>query len=92
MMRAIFRGRRDLALGHDGAAVWLGLSDQQQPHEGMRVPLDDPDLIVDPTDEDLELEAFERGEINAFEYPDGHTYPRNREIQRLTLTTGRRVH
>jgi len=29
-------------------------------------------------------EAFEHGEIGAFEYPDGHTYPPNHEIPRQT--------
>jgi hypothetical protein len=39
------------------------------------------DLLLDPTADDVELAvAFERGEISAFEYQDGHTYPPNREI------------
>jgi hypothetical protein len=38
------------------------------------VALDDPDLVLAPTPEDLHLaEAFERGEISAFEYVDGPT-------------------
>jgi hypothetical protein len=55
-----------------------------EPHSvGPRVDVSvhDPDLLLDPTDDDVELAvAFERGEISAFEYPDGHTYPPNREI------------
>lgn len=49
--------------------------------ESIDIPRDHPDLIVDPTGADIDLAAaFERGEISAYEYPDGHTYPPNREI------------
>jgi len=54
----------------------------------------DADLILAPTAEDLHLaEAFEQGEISAFEYADGHTYPPNREIVRSPdLVAARRMH
>jgi hypothetical protein len=38
---------------------------------------------------DLELaDVFERGEIGAFEYPDGHTYPPHREVVRQRRRLG----
>lgn len=47
----------------------------------MHVSPVDPDLILDPSHEDMDLaEAYERGEIGAFEYLDGHTYPPGLEI------------
>ena len=57
--------------------MWLDQfpSDNQQVAR-VHVSPADPDLILDPSEEDLDLaEAYERGEISAFEYVDGHTYP-----------------
>lgn len=75
---AIFRGRRCRMVRTNQTGVWLAAT------EGTTrffVAALDPDLIVSPSSADLELaDAFERGEINAFEYSDGHTFPRNHEI------------
>lgn len=78
-MKAIFRGRRYIVVSPATESVWI---ERLAPNsERIQVALGDPDLIVDPTREDLDLaDAFERGEIGAFEYPDGHTYPPGREI------------
>jgi len=81
-MTVIFRGRRYLVADHaatDGGCLELTI----QADRATRVLMsrDDADLILSPTAEDLHVaEAFERGEIRAFEYADGHTYPPNREI------------
>lgn len=79
-MKAIFRGRRYFVVAHAENGVWLealSMAGNRRVH----VPVADPDLILDPADEDIDLpEAYERGEVNAFEYPDGHTYPSGREI------------
>jgi len=78
---AIFRGRRYKIDSQRGESVWL----EAPGRAGQRicVAMGDADLILNPTMDDLCLaEAFERGEIGAFEYPDGHTYPPNREISR----------
>ncbi len=41
----------------------------------------DRDLLLNPTHYDQQLPAaYERGEIGAFEYHNGHTYRPNREI------------
>ena len=91
-MKAIFRGRRHYVVSraHDG--VWLQPCDGRA--ERIHVTTQDADLIVDPTSDDLYLaEAFEHGEIGAFEYPDGHTYPPDHEIPRRTTRKGTtRVH
>lgn len=78
-MIAIFRGRRYRLISQDEATVYLEpLAGTENRPEVSRL---DPDLLVDPTADDLHLaEAFERGEINAFEYADGHTYPPGQEI------------
>lgn len=86
-MKAIFRGRRHYVVSQTDDGVWL------QPFDGngerRHVGKHDPDLIVDPTSEDLYLaEAFERDEIRAFEYPDGHTYPPNQEIPGRKVRNG----
>lgn len=83
-MQAIYRGRRWFVVGRDDDGVWL---EQLAPGESgsprRLVSAGDPDLILPPTDEDIDLaEAFERGEIEAFEYADGRTYPPGREIHR----------
>jgi hypothetical protein len=56
---------------------------KQQRHVAARVhvTLTDPNLILDPTDDDLDLaKVSECGDINAFEYRYGHTYPPGLEI------------
>ena len=78
-MTAIFRGRRYHLISQNEATVCL----EQFVATGTRIEVstDNPDLIVCPTAKDLHLaEAFESGEIAAFEYPDGHTYPPGHEI------------
>ena len=81
-MTVIFQGWRYAVPDHDaGGGTWLELTIGGHPAGLPLVRRDDPDLIVAPTAEDLHLaEAFERGEISAFEYADGHTYPPHREI------------
>ena len=76
---AIFRGRRWRIISQSAETVLL------KPLTGIgsiiSIAVGHADLIVEPTSEDLHLaDAYERGEINAFEYADGHTYPPDREI------------
>lgn len=81
-MQAIYRGRRHFVVEQTQDGVWL----EQLAQPGSTLPkrhvlVLDPDLLIDPTAEDLDLaDAYERGEISAFEYPDGRTYPPGREI------------
>lgn len=84
-MQAIFRGRRHLVVSQTRTGVWLDpVARIPKAVASVHATPTDPDLILDPTDEDLHLAvAFERGEISAFEYPDGHTYPPDMEIRRL---------
>lgn len=78
-MTAIYRGRRYSVVAADSDAVTL--DSVNPPETRIHVLLDDRDLLFKPDTVDLEMaEAFERGEIEAFEYPDGHTYPPGREI------------
>lgn len=73
-MKAVFQGRRYFVVQRLEDNVWI----ERVASAGERrlVSVHDRDLILDPSDEDLDLaEAFERGEIGAFEYLDGHTYP-----------------
>ena len=79
-MNAIYNGRCHFAVSREGDAVWLEETRRETSGRTL-VSVDDPDLILQPSEEDLDLaEAFERGEVNAFEYPDGHTFPPGREI------------
>lgn len=87
-MTAIFQGCRYRLVSEHADTMCL----EPFTSEGKRLEVakDNRDLIVHPTAEDLHLaEAFERGEIGAFEYADGHTYPPNREIPRRTGLTRR---
>jgi hypothetical protein len=78
-MTAIYRGHRYTVVATRTDVVTL--ESLATPGPRVEVSVQDPDLMLDPTEEDLSLgEAFERGEIGAFEYPDGHTYPPNQEI------------
>lgn len=78
-MNAIYRGRRYSVVSAGADAVTL--DSINPPGSRVDVSMDDPNLIFEPTTEDLSLAgAFERREIEAFEYPDGHTYPPDREI------------
>ena len=90
-MMAIYRGHRYYVVSSsddDVALHSIGL-----PPLRVEASLDDPDLIFEPSCEDLHLaEAFERGEIGAFEYPDGHTYPPNQEISTTSGRPDRKVH
>lgn len=80
-MMAIFRGRRYKIGSQCADGIWLELLGQTA--QRIHVALSDVDLMVNPTTDHLGLaEAFERGEIGAFEYPDGHTCPPGREIPR----------
>ena len=79
-MNAIYKGRCHFVVSREGDEVWLEETGREKARRTL-VSVDDLDLILSPTDEDLDLaEAFERGEISAFEYPDGHTFPPGREI------------
>jgi hypothetical protein len=79
-MNAIYNGRCHFVVSREGDAVWLEETRRETTGRTL-VSVDDPDLILQPSEEDLDLaEAFERGEVNAFEYPDGHTFPPGREI------------
>jgi hypothetical protein len=88
---AIFRGRRWHVISQSAENVLL------KPLSGLggiiSIAAGHADLIVEPTSEDLNLaDAYERGEISAFEYADGHTYPPDREIPkaRRRLLPGRK--
>ena len=79
---AIFRGRRWHIISQSAENVLL------KPLTGIgsivSIAVGHADLIVEPTSEDLHLaDAYERGEISAFEYADGHTYPPDREIPKV---------
>lgn len=93
-MTVIYRGRRYLVPDLAVTGMGLELTMEGDPPTLVRVEVDDPDLIMLPSVEDLHLaEAFERGEISAFEYPDGHTYPANLEIaQPPKRRTPSRIH
>ena len=93
-MTVIYRGRRYLVPDHEVTGIGLELAMDGNPPAMVRVAFDDPDLIMVPSFEDLHLaEAFERGEISAFEYADGHTYPADMEIaQPPRRTTPYRLH
>jgi hypothetical protein len=82
-MKAIYKGKCHFVVSRDTDAIWIEqLFRGIDRSDRMLVRLHDPDLILDPIDEDLDLaEAFERGEINAFEYADGHTFPPGLEIE-----------
>jgi hypothetical protein len=78
-MMAIYRGHRYYVVS--SADEGVSLHSVGSPALRVQVSVDDPDLIFEPSCEDLHFaEAFERGEVGAFEYPDGHTYPPNQEI------------
>lgn len=78
-MTVIYCGRRYLVLDHEVTDVGLELRIDGDPPMLVPIALSDPELIIGPSAEDLQLaEAFERGEISAFEYADGHTYPLQR--------------
>lgn len=82
-MRAIFQGRRCFVVSRTSGHVWIQPALDSGDATRRQIPDTHRDLILEPTEEDLDLaEAFERGEIGAFEYPDGHTYPAGREIPR----------
>jgi hypothetical protein len=86
-MNAIFQGRRCRVVHQ--AETTVSLEPRGASGARIQVAIEDPDLILDPTADDVALaEAFERGDIGAFEYVDGHTYPPNREI--ATPATRRR--
>lgn len=94
-MKAIFRGRRHFVVGRSNNGLWLERLDGSS--NRIHVSAADPDLILHPSDEDLDLaEAYERREIGAFEYRDGHTYPPHQEIGRMrsrgSLQLRRRQH
>jgi hypothetical protein len=92
-MTVIYRGRRYLVPDHVVTGTGLELTLDGDSPTLVRVELSDRDLIMAPSAEDLQLaEAFERGEISAFEYADGHTYPANREIGQPPTRTPRRIH
>ena len=76
---AIFRGRRWHIISQSAENVLL--KPLSGPASIICIAVGHADLIVEPTSEDLHLaDAYERGEIGAFEYADGHTYPPDREI------------
>jgi hypothetical protein len=84
-MLAIFRGRRFVVTGWSAKGIWLEPLVPQAMRERRFVGFADSDLIAKPDAEDLDLAVlFERGEIRAFEYPDGHTFPPGREIAART--------
>ena len=79
-MQVIFRGCRFEVTACSANGMWLERFDRQF-CERRFVALADPDLIAKPDAEDLELaDMFERGDVRAFEYPDGHTFPPGQEI------------
>ncbi len=83
-MKAIYQGRRHFVVSRTESGVWL---EQLAPHGSssprVHVSADDADLILQPTDEDMDIaDAYECGEISAYEYADGRTYPPGREIGR----------
>jgi len=80
-MQAIFRGRRFIVTGCSTQGIWLERFVRQTMCERRFVAYADPDLIARPGAADLDLaDMFERGDVRAFEYPDGHTFPPGLEI------------
>ncbi len=76
LTNAIFQGRRYRVVGRIVTGVWIERLTATLDAVRRYVSESDVDLILDPTDEELALaDAFERGDIEAFEYPDGHTFP-----------------
>lgn len=82
VIQAIFRGRRHVVVEQTENGIWLEqIALHGSTSTRVHVAATDPDLIIDPTDDDLDIAAaYERGEISAFEYLDGHTYPPGCEI------------
>jgi hypothetical protein len=77
----IYQGRRYRVVAEDEGSV--SLAELARPSAVIRVSRRHVDLLLDPSDDDLHMaDAYERGEINAFEYPDGHTFPPHQEIRR----------
>lgn len=82
-MHVIFRGQRARVVRKTDVAVVVELGTGT--NDTIAVAIDDRDLLLDPSPDDFALaQMFERGDIGAFEYPDGHTYPPDREIPRQT--------
>lgn len=80
-MQAIFRGRRYVVTGRTSEGIWLERFAGATVSERHFVTFLDRDLIVRPSVDDLDLAAmFERGDVGAFEYADGHTFPPGNEI------------
>ena len=81
-MMTILRGRRHAVVAWTDTGIWLEPVVSEDPSANrVRVAPADPDLILEPSGEDLHIaDAYERGEINAFEYADGRTYPPGREV------------
>lgn len=82
-MQVIYRGRRHLVVKPAGTSLWLK---PLAPPGGrpVRVACGHPNLILEPTAEDIEFAtAYERGEVRAFEYEDGRTYPPGHEVGRF---------
>ena len=80
-MQVIFRGCRFVVTGYSANGIWLERFGRHTICERLFVALADPDLIAKPEADDLDLaDMFERGDVRAFEYPDGHTFPPGREI------------
>jgi hypothetical protein len=81
MRVVIYQGRRYRLVAEDEGGV--SVAALTHPSAVIRVPSTHADLILDPQDDDLHMaDAYERGEIDAFEYPDGHTFPPHKEIGR----------
>ena len=80
-MNVIFQGRRCRVVSCTAEGVLL----KPRVDDGTRIQVrtSHPDLVLAPTAVDMVLAAaFERGDVGAFEYADGRTYPPNREISR----------
>ena len=94
MMTVIYCGRRYFVPDDAADDLGLELTTRGNPPAQVRVALNDPDLIMAPSAEDLQLaQAFERGDVSAFQYADGHTYPANRQIARAAgKNTPQRIH
>ncbi len=77
-MIAIYEGRRHFVL--EWSAAGFVLAALSGTTERLTVAPAHPDLILHPSNDDIDMAcAFERGEIGAFEYGDGHTYPPGHE-------------
>jgi hypothetical protein len=71
-MNAIYNGRCHFVVSREGDAVWLEETHSERARRTL-VSVGHPDLILNPSEEDLDLaQAFERGEVNAFEYPSAY--------------------